>query len=65
MLDSYMTLTDFRQRLGLSKATTTRLFAKGEGPARTRIGKRVLLSCTAVQSWIDAHTEGSAQAAAG
>jgi hypothetical protein len=35
MMDQLISLKDFRARCGLSKATLTRLFARGEGPART------------------------------
>jgi len=57
-------LKDFRARCGLSKATMTRLFARGEGPARTVIGRRVLISTRAGQDWLDAHTEAPKSAAA-
>jgi len=64
MLDQLISLKTFRAQTNLSKATLTRLFAAGRGPARTTIGRRVLISVRAAQVWLDAHTEGAGTAPA-
>ena len=62
-MEQLISVKSFLAHAGISKATLKRLWKAGEGPARTTIGRRVLISESAAARWLQTRTEQPAQAA--
>jgi len=56
MLDQFLTLTELRNRLRISKATWSRMQSRGDIPTLVRLGRRVLASERAVEAWLAGKT---------
>ncbi|WP_368622906.1 helix-turn-helix transcriptional regulator [Paraburkholderia sp. BR13444] len=61
-IGQYFTIPETAERARVSIATLHNLWVRGEGPARTRIGRRVFVTDEALRAWVERMTESTAAA---
>ena len=56
--DEYLDTAELSELIGLAKVTIEQWRARGDGPAYSKVGRRVVYKRSDVDAWLDEHKRG-------